>query len=444
MSQDSILSICDSSSGTATRNTHLNNVSLNGNGSVYSLVTLNPSQSSKSNNLEAFGATTIQLYLRGDSYEAHNTDLIGGSIYALFTTSSAWNHKYTNLNVHNASGDGVYIGGSYYTLHNVKVSNANIGIINRGFGIIYSKVLITNTASTGFENNIVDFNGSMAAISLSIINSAGSAFLNTDSSSVSVPVIYNSIFSNSDKGLSIEDEIVFEDTIVTDNNTGIEIYGAGDDHRFSGNLVLGNTTDCMLTSSGSNLGLRNAANCENDGSSNASFTYGESLVNYFVGGVSDTVNLHGSSTAVGSITDWTSFENFNRLWTISDAQLLLDPAHQGSCLVDGNCMIFDWSLTASASQALDINGTFNDGDICPAKVYGDNVADTFSPQSFLKYASEILRDGIGNDDGLCNSDEACIFNKNIGFDQGSGTLKSCVFQDGVGSSAVTGVEMFSY
>ena len=81
---------------------------------------------------------------------------------------------------------------------------------------------------------------------------------------------------------------------------------------------------------------------------------------------------------------------------------------------------------------------------CPAEVHGNVTAtdQATTPHTYLLNAMEILGDEIGNDNGLCESNEACIYAPNIGAYQGEGdyTTKSCVFQNGT----VTGVQMYAY
>ncbi len=87
---------------------------------------------------------------------------------------------------------------------------------------------------------------------------------------------------------------------------------------------------------------------------------------------------------------------------------------------------------------------FVDGMPCPAAVDG-NVALTDQqtmPNTFLLNAVESLDDWVGDEDGLCESNEACIYSPNFGSYQGEGDpyTQECLFQDGI----VTGVTMYGY
>jgi len=56
-------------------------------------------------------------------------------------------------------------------------------------------------------------------------------------------------------------------------------------------------------------------------------------------------------------------------------------------------------------------------------------------------ASELLFDGTGDDDALCESGEACVYSPNFGAYQGEGALTApCTFLDGT----VRGVSMRAY
>ncbi len=58
-------------------------------------------------------------------------------------------------------------------------------------------------------------------------------------------------------------------------------------------------------------------------------------------------------------------------------------------------------------------------------------------------AFEIILDGLGDEDGLCESNEACLYGPNFGAYQGEGDYRAngtCTFQPG----AVTGVTLYAY
>ena len=67
--------------------------------------------------------------------------------------------------------------------------------------------------------------------------------------------------------------------------------------------------------------------------------------------------------------------------------------------------------------------------------------DTITNTTFLRHAVEISGDGIGNDNGLCETGETCVYTPNIGSYQGHGGLVSAgTFTDGT----LTGITLMQY
>lgn len=98
------------------------------------------------------------------------------------------------------------------------------------------------------------------------------------------------------------------------------------------------------------------------------------------------------------------------------------------------------------------NAAFVPDAACPPEVHGDEIAVDLSagPNTYLLAALEIMGDRTGDDDGLCESNEACLYAPNFGAYQGHGSTErayldhSCIFQDDGGSTAVTGVRMYAH
>jgi hypothetical protein len=61
----------------------------------------------------------------------------------------------------------------------------------------------------------------------------------------------------------------------------------------------------------------------------------------------------------------------------------------------------------------------------------------------LRNAFEIINDGRGDDDGLCESNEACVYTPNLGVYQGQGDYRtrSCIFNSAGGP--ITNVEIYA-
>jgi len=246
--------------------------------------------------------------------------------------------------------------------------------------------------------------------------------------------------------------------IAMGNNATYGIYmdGCGAfNNKFQNNAIFGTghgNADCTVGGgSGNEI---NGGGC----------TYGGATVNVVTGlamssslvgklnsdDTSNTSDLSGAQLLV-NIVDWLRFDNAFRGWGASGAAF---PAtdNRGPC-TSGSCQIWDLSLKQGAGSVLlnrsgngaTANSAFINGAACPSPASGaTTVVDSLDSgaRTFLANAFEIQNDGIGNDNGLCESGEACIYAPNFGAYQGSGdyTSQSCAFQGG----AVTGVTLYAY
>ena len=98
-----------------------------------------------------------------------------------------------------------------------------------------------------------------------------------------------------------------------------------------------------------------------------------------------------------------------------------------------------------SGDGLTANEAFIANSTCPSAVNGNySLTDLATPpHTFLVNAVEIMGDEIGNENGLCESNESCIYSPNFGVYQGEGDYLSngtCLFVDGT----VSGVTMYAY
>ena len=84
------------------------------------------------------------------------------------------------------------------------------------------------------------------------------------------------------------------------------------------------------------------------------------------------------------------------------------------CPSASDTLTHDWTIAGAAAQP-DCDA-FMAGTIFQAA----NVCRT----TLLRRASEVLDDGIGNDNGLCESNESCLYHRNYGRYAGHGPLVS--------------------
>jgi len=226
------------------------------------------------------------------------------------------------------------------------------------------------------------------------------------------------------------------------------------DSKFTNALIMSDSThsnNCDV-SGGVNQGLVNGT-CAITGLSDAlKITYpaGTTLTPVYgaIAGA-DTANPSSQPSGVVSasaITDFVNFSNRFRGWVDTA------PSGIGPCDGTKNCAVFDIRFKSTdiifrntSGDGQNQNSAFVANAACPSAVHGNKaiVDQSDDARTFLINAQEIISDGIGNENGLCESSEACIYSPNFGAYQGDGDYKAngtCNFQNGT----VSNVIMYAY
>jgi hypothetical protein len=396
--------------------------------------------------------------------------IVGGGSAGIDLSNSS-DSKVELTSVQSATGDGVSVrNNSTGTKLSVVISANNGGNgfnIDSSDEILMSGLKAYNNGSSGIRVN--NSNDVIGALLVSSFNSSNG--INILSSSAITLSNINSISNSSDGVASDSNNGTFNQLLLS-NNGGSGLSLAGDSNKvlqinsahnvagvelnnsssntFSANLVVGsNTADCTV-SGGTNPGLTSA--CANQGSSNANLVTGLTHANSFVGKISTTDTYNATNTngtqAYSSSSNWVSFINYFRYWG-KDGGAFPDSANRGAC-TSGTCRIWDSRLVSTDTRVLNrsgngstANGVFTVGAACPSAVTGNRSASDqqSTANTFLLNAIESLLDGTGDEDGLCESNETCIYAPNFGFYQGeTSTAGACTFTNG----AVTGVTVNRY
>ncbi len=233
------------------------------------------------------------------------------------------------------------------------------------------------------------------------------------------------------------------------NNIGTST-NSDTNNRFTGLLMLhaAVSNNCYVQNAVFTL---DDGTCANDSNSDATLSTTFNFTDSFVGKVSsdssNTSHVSGAQS-YNSITDWTNFESEGRGWGRSIASL---PSTIGerNCTSGGGCQIYDARLSSSdtvvlnrSGDGVNLNNTFVSGANCPSELDGNNIYVSELGVNYMAKAMEIMGDSIGDDDGLCESNEACLYMPNFGAYQGHGdyTSNTCTFQDGT----ISGVTMYAY
>lgn len=399
--------------------------------------------------------------LVSDSVISHGATNTNGAIQ--FVGASHYN-TVNHVRVIDTDSPGIYAsGGSVMQTGNIfhDVLIANTG--TRGIQItsgaaaganqnfIVSRVTTINTGSDGINSNLAvggTSNNNHDFHHISVINANGTGFL-IDTGGNNQNVWDVAVLNSSGNNFATN----------TDNNTYIEnlvsLHSGSNNFSISnantvsvrGTIKLGNATTADCAVSG-NTAVELNATCNYGSGLSQTATTGLSGSGVWLDQVTTDDSQNGSDLngvqAVGTITDWRNFENFWRGWGIYAASFPLSGA-RGRCTA-GNCQIFDSRLRSSDSLLRNANGIFVNGAACPASIDASNSSNVMTDnvsRTFLKHAFEIIGDGFGNENGLCESNESCIYAPNIGAYQGEGdyTSQTCTY---TGGNGVTNVTMYAY
>ncbi len=439
--------------------------------------------------------------LQNSQYNIIDSTIIkNNSASGISVSSSAHFNYFKNLQIANNSGTGISISNS----DDNKINNAKIfnnggtglsvaGTSRRFIGVNFkitncAPAINVNLSSTDSDIILSNFIATNSTAAAGAIMSLGykqifTHFLvanNSDDGIYTVsgrqPQFFMSqgIFSNNGgQGYEGDSAVLFGifDNMAFSNSSGGGFWNNySPSSTFKGQMIFGNnSSNC----SGGQTHNNKCTNAGTDGSndwtnsqagSNARLRLNHNLYNSFVGEVtSDSKNTSSLlSLDQNSISDWLNFDNDFRLWGKDDGQNLpLQNAQRGRCLTSAGdtCKPWDWRLKDNSSDPILFNRSGNSaasdvenevfvGDettLCPTAVHGNRVmTNNFSsPFSYLVNATEIMEDNIGNDNGLCESNESCLYSPNIGPYQGEGDYLSngtCAFENGT----VANVKMYAY
>lgn len=170
-------------------------------------------------------------------------------------------------------------------------------------------------------------------------------------------------------------------------------------------------------------------------------------------------DTNGAATFPGAPAsfDWYSFDKPTlQAWGI-EGSAFPNADHRGRWS-SGSGRIWDLSLVAADTTVKNRTdtGTSDNAafpgvstDPCPSAVDGNDTLSNVAGEIFLRNAMEIIDPDqdvtgfTGDDDGLCETAEACLYMPNFGGYQGHGNFSTnaCQFNDGV---SVTGVKIYAY
>ena len=296
--------------------------------------------------------------------------------------------------------------------------------------------------------------------------------------------------SNRDSGIDTADSLTsdypfYSDVAALYNNVGgfSGQYDINDDgtSRFSGLLLVTDSTNANDGINSTSLGSCDASqtdpvasnqgiddNCNPLGLSDHTVVSTPGVPALVSIAAADTANASGATgvSIFDDITDWENFESPYRGWARDSDGLGIDApgfAAAGRCLTGQSCTIWDWRpevtdtvLKDALGTTLTLDGTtdavtvrlsrdidFDDQVNCD-RIDGAvwTAATSTCDLTFLRRAIEIVGDGVGNENGICQSGEDCLLLRHIGAYQGTGNLVQ-VQTIGTGGT-IENVNLFEY
>lgn len=423
-------------------------------------------------NSEVFSnADGLELYT-AQGVEVRNIHSHGNTSSGIWILETSVNNVLYNLKIEGNSGDGILItnssdGNLIYksqlinngqdgirvwtnsnkVIDTVTSNNTWSGIVFRGNENIAVGIL---SANNGIEGVHLDSGVGHVVQHLTAVSNGGNAGLFGQADELA---LVNMVFgNNSGYGLRFDNsdnDVIHQFLAANNQSNGFSIQ-VSDNNILTGEIFMGSHggNDCMVQSgTGNNWSGTPCVTVD----PNLNFHSGVDLIGHFSSIVGeDSLNADIRDLGVinyldfSNITDWFNFDSKYRTWGLGADQNPMNSFNRGEC-GSGNCAIWDWRTALNENLISNYFGEFQEEAVCPSSVDGDQVfTDKMtSPNIFLLSAMELVSDDIGDNDGLCESNEACLFVPHMGgvLDEGDlAQAKTCQFQDGI----VTGVTMYGF
>ena len=338
------------------------------------------------------------------------------------------------------------------TLSELSLFNNYIGVRfdRNSEDYVVSQVTTANNFFGIYYDNAASSNVVMQATAVNTNHGLFADIINVGPADIQNNTIVSMVASNNNTGLRLYYTYLdpsyysvinttISDYVGANNNYGIWLSRPTGNY-FTGTWKLGNnlTNDCLLEFLAVTDGM--LTDCTPQSPSDFMLTLDVTTQNSFVGKIASNDNNNLSDTtgsadypAVVRSFDWTNFENFYRGWGIDGS--VFPNADQRQQWNSGAGRIWDWSLKSTDTVLRNVLSLPTGNDTL-THTWGDATTTTF-----LRNAVEIAQDGIGNDNGLCESNETCLFTPNIASYQGHGDQVSAgSFTNG----ALTGITLVKY
>ncbi len=217
----------------------------------------------------------------------------------------------------------------------------------------------------------------------------------------------------------------FYNQISSNNNTAansaqlVATTASYSNNAFTGLFKVSGLNNIACNALGTPTGIGFTNTCSQEGASDFTSNFSvDTITGIFAGNggksSSDSTNSSFSTGTASYATtlNWNTFENnFRFIGKSGGAFPDLATAQRGNCITGDTCQLWDVSLKQSDTISRNVNS-------CPLS----SSTITHNSTTFLRGAYEILGDSLGDEDGLCESNESCIYTPNIGAYQGHGSI----------------------
>lgn len=389
-------------------------------------------------NIHAENAQDAGIYLMNNSANNFASSIAVSNNNTGVRLWQSSNNTFTMIRFANSLNEGMAVRDSTENVFTNMISTNNgavgVFIFENSTDNVFTGLTATNNENEGmvFHNNSTN----NVVIDLTVANNGTIGLFIHDSSNNSAinVVAVNNGFEG--VGLSGSNNNTLSNVAAANNENHGIFLNVSNNNYFTGFLQVGNNGFGDCGGGGAGTGINN--DCTPEGASDHTLTTGITLANSFVAkATSDSVNAQGTNGTelYDDITDWINFENSYRGWGREGSDFP-DVTNRRSCTTGNTCRIWDWSLNDTDTIIRDAIQTLPTGN--------DTLPHTWSDASgviYLRRAVEIVGDYIGDDDGLCESNETCLFTPNSGSYQGHGNLVSAgAFTDGT----LTGITLVEY
>ncbi len=358
-----------------------------------------------------------------DDFKGQNT--VSGTNEVVLTISGSDHLRFSRVVLGNSLTTGIYILTSNdISFDQVLIHNNDIGIdFQGGTDIFFQAVTVTQSLTSGMQA------------------SGGSGSI--------TGMFNNMVIANNGTAIRwmTSTQNTFSNLAIAHATTHVNLDASSNSDYFTGYLSMDGAPTC--NSSGTLPGLDGA--CTPTNGSNATVNPGGSIdfTNTFSGGglgkviypgdTSNTTNMNGIQ-AYAVTNDFFNFESFWRSWGLDGIGAFPSGTNQGRCDGAATCRIWDFrpldvdiQIYNRSNDGTTNNTPFESGGTCVSELDGNQIITDSQGRVFLQNAVELFGDAIGDDDGLCEDNESCLYTPHIGAYQGSGNYRSqsCAIADAI-------------